>query len=400
MARIVVCGYTIRHPLAGNILAYFHYLLGLHYLGHEVVYLEESGWSQSCYNPINRDYSDDPLFGLHAVQTLINTYGMNATACYVNRETRTVYGADWLEVEQRLKTADLLLNIGGVCWLPEFLLCQHRVLIDMDPFFTQIGQFAAEGRNDYHAYFSYGANIGQSYCGIPSDGIKWLPTVPPVVPEIWSSPVLVPGQGGEEQENAPFTTIANWSAYGKIIYKGESYGQKDEEFMRLLELPSYCTQQLELALSGKDKEIAEIAKSLQTAGWLVRDAGEISANLSTYSTYITGSRGEFSVAKHAYVKTRSGWFSDRSVCYLAAGRPVILQDTGFSDWLRTGDGVLAFSSLKEAVDCIERVNADYPAHCLAAREIAEQTFSYKVVLPRLLETAIHARNELRRVEVR
>lgn len=388
MARIVVCGYMIRHPLAGNLLAYFHYLLGLHHLGHEVLYLEESGWAQSCYNPVNHNYSDDPLVGLHAVQTLINTYGVNATACYVNRETRIVYGADWLEVEQILKTADLLLNIGGVCWLPEFLLCKHRVLIDMDPFFTQIGQFAAEGRNDYHAYFSYGANIGQRNCGIPSDGIEWLPTVPPVVPEIWCSSVIAPEQGGQDRANASFTTIANWSAYGGIIYQGERYGQKDEEFMRLRELPSYCTQKLELALSGRDKEIAEIAKSLQTAGWLVRDGREISANLSTYKTYITSSLGEFSVAKQAYVKTRSGWFSDRSVCYLAAARPAILQDTGFSDWLPTGQGVLAFSSLEEAVDCIERVKVDYSAHCLAARELAEQTFSYKVVLPRLLETVL------------
>ncbi|WP_414583086.1 hypothetical protein [Scytonema sp. PCC 10023] len=388
MARIVVCGYMIRHPLAGNLLAYFHYLLGLHRLGHEVLYLEESGWSGSCYNPINRSYSDDPSVGFDAVKTLINTYGVNATVCYLNRDTGTVYGADWQELERMLKTADLLLNIGGVCWLPEFLLCKRRILIDMDPFFTQIGQFAAEGRNEYQAYFSYGANIGQPNCGIPSDGIKWVPTVPPVVPDIWQSQVLTPEHSGQERADAPFTTIANWSAYGGIVYQGERYGQKDEEFMRLLELPNYCTQKLELALSGKDTEIAEITKSLQTAGWLVRDARVLSAKLSTYSTYITGSRGEFSVAKQAYVKTRSGWFSDRTVCYLAAGRPVILQDTGFSDWLPTGHGVLAFSSLEEAVDCIERVNADYPAQSLAAREIAEQTFCYKVVLPRLLETVL------------
>jgi hypothetical protein len=383
MARIVVCGYMIRHPLAGNLLAYFHYILGLHLLGHEVIYLEESGWNQSCYNPIDRNYSDDPRVGLDAVQALINTYGVKATVCYVNRDTKTVYGANWQQVEQMLKTADLLLNIGGVCWLPEFLLCDRRILIDMDPFFTQIGQFAAEGRNDYHAYFSYGVNIGQPDCSIPSDGIEWLPTVPPVVPEIWRSPVLAP-----EHDNAPFTTIANWSAYGGIIYQGERYGQKDEEFMRLLELPSYCSQTLELALSSNDAELAKIVKYIHSAGWLVRDAREISANLSTYKTYVTGSKGEFSVAKQAYVKTRSGWFSDRSVCYLAAGRPGILQDTGFSDWLVTGSGVLAFSSLESAVDCIERVNANYSAHCLAARELAEQIFSYKVVLPRLLETAI------------
>ncbi|MEH2414936.1 hypothetical protein [Nostoc sp.] len=388
MARIVVCGYMIRHPVAGNLLAYFHYVLGLHHLGHEVLYLEESGWPGSCYNPINHNYNDDPHVGLHAVQTLINTYGVNATLCYVNRDTGTIYGADWQEIKQMLRTADLLLNIGGVCWLPEFLLCKRRVLIDMDPFFTQIGTFAAEGRNEYHAYFSYGVNIGQADCGIPSDGIEWLPTVPPVVPEIWKSLILTPKDSGEERTNLSFTTIANWNAYGGVTYKGEHYGQKDQEFMRLLELPSYCWQKLELALAGKDAEIAEIAKSLEAAGWLIRDGKEISASLSTYRTYLTGSRGEFSVAKQAYVKTRSGWFSDRSVCYLAAGRPVILQDTGFSDWLPTGQGALAFSSLEEAVGCIERVNTNYQAHCQAARKLAEQFFSYKVVLPRLLETVL------------
>ena len=382
MGRIIVCGYMIRHPVAGNLLAYFHYVLGLHRLGYKVVYLEESGWPQSCYDPFTRNYSDNPQAGLRAVQALMNNYGVKAQVCYVNRDTGTVYSADWEEVKLMLRTADLLLNIGGVCWLPEFLLCKRRVLIDMDPFFTQIGQFAAEGHNDYHAYFSYGVNIGRPDCGIPSDGIEWLPTVPPVVPDMWH-PVITPEHCGEEWA-APFTTIANWSAYGGTTYQGEQYGQKDEEFMRLLQLPSYCSQKLELALSGSDAEIAEIVKILQAAGWLVQDGRAISADLSTYRTYLTGSRGEFSVAKHAYVKTRSGWFSDRSVCYLAAGRPVILQDTGFSDWLPTGHGVLAFSSLESAVDSIERVNADYPAQSLAARELA-QTFSYKVVLPRLLE---------------
>jgi len=386
MRRIIVCGYMIRHPVAGNLLAYFHYLLGLHLLGYEVVYLEESGWSQSCYDPVVCDYGDDPQSGLRAVQALMNNYGVKAKVRYVNRDTGIVYGADWQEVERMLRTADLLLNIGGVCWLPEFLLCKRRVLIDMDPLFTQIGQFAAEGRNDYHLYFSYGANIGRPGCTIPTDGIDWLPTVPPVVPELWQSSVPTQEQWREiEKANAAFTTVANWSAYGGVVYQGEHYGQKDEEFIRLLELPSRCSQKLELALSGGD---VEIKKRLEKAGWLVHDGGEVSANVSTYQTYLTRSRGEFSAAKNAYVKTRSGWFSDRSVCYLAVGRPVILQDTGFSDWLPTGSGVLAFSSLEEAADCIESVNADYPAHCLAAREFAEQTFTYKVVLPRLLETVL------------
>ena len=390
MARIIICGYAIRHPVAGNLLAYFHYLLGLHLLGHEVLYLEESGWNHSCYNPITHNYSDDPQIGLDAVQALINTYNVNATVCYVNRHTKTVYGASWQQLEQILKTADLLLNIGGVCWLPEFLLCDRRILIDLDPLFTQIGQFATEGRNDYHAYFSYGVNIGQPNCSIPSDGIEWLPTVPPVVPEIWRSQLSTP--------DAPLTTIANWNAYGGVTYQGEYYGQKNVEFTRLLELPSYCSQTIEIALSAHDAEFAEIVKPLKKAGWLVRDGKEISA-VSTYKNYVSDSKGEFSVAKQAYIKTRSGWFSDRSVCYLAAGRPVILQDTGFSDWLTTDRGVLAFSCLESALDCIERLNRDYIAHCIAAIELAEQTFSYQAVLTRLLETAFSDRHQLETVEV-
>jgi hypothetical protein len=385
MRRIIVCGYMIRHPVTGLLLAYFHYVLGLHRLGYEIVYLEESGWLGSCYDPVSHDYGDDPSAGLRTVQALLKTYGVNVTVFYVNRDTGTVYGGHWEEVKLILKTADLLLNLGGVCWLPEFCLCKRRILIDMDPFFTQIRRFAAEGRNDYHLYFSYGVNIGRSSCTIPTDGIHWLPTVPPVVPELWQSSIATQEQQGEIQKaDTAFTTVANWSAYGGVTYQGEHYGQKDEEFMRLLELPSRCSQKVELALSGGNEEIKE---RLRIAGWLVRDGAQISANLSAYQAYLTQSRGEFSAAKNAYVKTRSGWFSDRSVCYLAAGCPVILQDTGFSDWLPTGCGVLAFSSLEEAVDCIERVNAAYPEHCRAARELVEQIFSYKVVLPRLLELA-------------
>ena len=387
MARIVVCGYMIRHPVAGNLLAYFHYVLGLHRLGHEILYLEESGWSQSCYDPLNRSYSDDPRYGVAQVQSLMKTYGVNAALAYIDRDTGTVYGADWSEVKRMLNNADLLINIGGVCWLPEFLSCSHRILIDMDPFFTQIGTFATEGRSNYHAYFSYGTNIGKPNCAIPTNGIDWLPTVPPVIPEIWQNERLT-SANREPEADAALTTIANWNAYGGAMYQGEYYGQKAEEFLGLLELPSFCSQKLELAISGKDSEIQEIEKKLEGAGWFVRDGGAISADLSTYRAYITNSRGEFSVAKQAYVKTHSGWFSDRSVCYLAAGRPVILQDTGFSDWLPTGWGVLAFSSLEEAIHSLEQVNINYPRQCWVARQLAEQFFSYKVVLPRLLDTAL------------
>jgi hypothetical protein len=277
-----------------------------------------------------------------------------------------------------LRAADLVLNIGGVCWLDEFRLCRRRAFIDMDPFFTQVGKFGAEALQDHHFHFSYGANIGRGECTVPTGGVHWLPTHPPVVTDLWEG-------APEPSLDAPLTTIANWSAYGAVTYAGERYGQKDEEFLRLIDLPRRTAQPLELALSGAAGEVVE---QLRARGWSVRNAAEVSTEVPAYRSYIAGSRGEFSAAKHAYVKTRSGWFSDRSVCYLAAGRPAVLQDTGWSDWLPTNEGAVAFSTPDEAAGALERVNQNYAAHCGAARRIAEQTFSYRVTLPPLLDQAL------------
>jgi hypothetical protein len=382
MARIVVCGYMIRHPVAGMLLAYFHYLLGLHRLGHEVFYFEESGWSGSCYDPVANTCSDDPQPGLRILQDLMASCNVTIPVCYVNRDSGQVRGVNWLAAKDVFRRADLLLNVGGTCWLPEFCLTRRRALIDMDPLFTQLGRFGAEGLNEHQVHFSYGGNIGQPDCTIPDAGIDWLPIAPPVVTEIWEPSSGTPRTASKGSIDAPFTTIANWTAYGGITYRGEHYGQKDEEFARLQGLPGYTSQKLELAVSGGSVETME---GFRSSGWYIRNGGEVSADVSTYRNYIISSRGELSAAKNAYVKTRSGWFSDRSVCYLAAGLPVILQNTGFTDWLPAGTGLLAFSSVEEAADCLDRVNADYAMHCAAAAEIAHQTFRHSVVLPKILE---------------
>ena len=375
MARLIVTGYMIRHPVAGNMLAYFHYLLGFHRLGHDVCYLEESGWPSPCYNPILGKYSNDPSYGINAVRALLENHGIRMPVCYVNRDTGEVSGCCNSSLEQLLSSSDLLLNVGGVCSLPEFALSKRRVLIDMDPLFTQLGYFAGEDLHDYDAHFSYGNNIGKAGSLIPTCGIEWQAVKPPVVPAIW--------QGSASANlDAPFTTVCNWNAYGAVEYEGKRYGQKDVEFLKLLKLPGYVSQPLELAVSGADTATRE---KFEKAGWSVRDAQDMSNDVSAYQHYIAGSRGEFSVAKQAYVETRSGWFSDRSACYLAAGRPVIVQDTGIGDWLTTGKGVLTFSSMDQATDCLERVDADYASHCEAAKQIADQVFSYRVVLPRILQ---------------
>ncbi len=377
MALVVVTGYMIRHPAAGNVWAFFHYVLGLKLLGHKVIYLEESGWSNSVYNPWKQEWQEDPQVGIDVVRGLITEHHIEVPVYYVNRESGQTTGGTWSEIKQALREADLLINIGGVCWLPEFRLCRRRVLIDMDPFFTQIGKFGSEGINEYHAYFSYGGNIGKTDCPIPTLGIDWHPIVPPVVPEVW--------EGVSPDGDAPLTTVANWKAYGSVTYEVEEYGQKKEEFLRILHLPEYTSQKLDLALAGvSDEETAQLEK----AGWLIRSAEEVGVKLESYKNYILNSRGEFSVAKNAYVKTNSGWFSDRSVCYLAAGLPVIVQETGFSNFLPTGRGILSFSTLAEAAQAIGSVNSDYSEHRNAAREIAENVFGYRVVLTKILEAAM------------
>lgn len=376
MARIVICGYMIRHPLAGNLLAYFQHILGFHRLGHEVVYVEESGgWLNSCYNPATLDVGDDPRPGIEIVRKLSAAHGLDLPIYYVNRESGKVEGETWQQLKEILSDADLLLNIGGICWLSEFELCSRRAMIDMDPFFSQVAAFGKGILEKHHVHFSYGANIGKPNCKIPSAGVEWLPTVPPVIPEIW--------QDAAPKANAPFTTIANWNAYESVTFEGQIYGQKGEEFLRLVDLPRHTSQRLELALGGGH----DVRSKLQAAGWLVRDAGEISTEVPAYENYIMSSRGEFSAAKNGYVKSHSGWFSDRSACYLAAGLPVVLQDTGFSDWLPSGRGLLAFSSLEEAANALEETNRNYERHRQAAAELASRFFDFKVVLPALLKSA-------------
>jgi hypothetical protein len=380
MTRIVVTGYMLRHPVAGNVLAFFQHLLGLARLGHDVVYVEESGWPFSCYDPITEQWLDHPETGLDLVRSLFKAHGLQVRIIWVNRDTGVLVGADWQELKEMLRAADLLLNIGGVCWLPEFKLCRRRALIDMDPFFSQVKGFASEVLQDYHVHFSYGANIGGDGCTIPTRGFDWYSTVPPVVLDLWDG-------AADRSSNASFTTVANWGAYGDFVYEGEEYGQKNREFQRLLPLPDRSGQNLEIALSGAGDHVRQ---QLRNAGWSVISGGAVAGtNIPRYQDYIQSSRGEFSAAKHAYVKTRSGWFSDRSVCYLAAGLPVILQDTGYGDWLPIGRGVLPFSSLDEAVECLARVNREYELHRRAARELAETVFDYRVVLSALLQRVHH-----------
>jgi hypothetical protein len=218
---------------------------------------------------------------------------------------------------------------------------------------------------------------------VPTLGLQWNALVPPVLPEFWETDI---GDTplGPPAADAPLTTIANWSAYGAVAYAGETYGQKNVEFARFVDLPKRASLPLELAT---DNMPDDDRRRFIAAGWRVASGARVSSTFDSYLKYLQGSCGEFSAAKNAYVKSRCGWVSDRTVCYLAAGRPAIVQETGISDFLPTGEGLITFATEDEAVVAIESVRRNHRAHRDTARQLAREHFSYRVVLPRLLEQA-------------
>ena len=255
-----------------------------------------------------------------------------------------------------------------------------RVLIDTDPGFTQVRHLteaaARERAVRHNAFFSFGENIGRAGCRVPDDGLPWRPTRQPVALAAW--PVTAaPGDGR-------YTTVMQWESYPARCYGALRLAMKSESFAPFAELPRRLGRVLEIALGGPNAPRAALAE----LGWRIADAVAVSEDPWTYHRFIQASKGEFGVAKQGYVATRCGWFSERSAVYLASGRPVLAQDTGFADWLPCGAGVLAFASPEEVIDGVARIEADYERHRRAARDLAEAYFAAPRVLPPLLEAAL------------
>ncbi|HJZ59184.1 MAG TPA: hypothetical protein VKE74_29840, partial [Gemmataceae bacterium] len=267
--------------------------------------------------------------------------------------------------------------------LPEHAATGRLVYLETDPVLklVQLADGAKEVEDllaPHAAFFTWGLNYGRPDCGVPlPDRFHFRPTPPVVVPELWEVEPAGPPE--------TFTTIGNWrQLYRDFVFRGETYTwSKHHEFLKFIDLPRQTDQPFELALSTRHFEDDD-RRRLAENGWRVRDAGPLSADLDAYRGYVAGSRGEFTVAKDANVRLRSGWFSERRAQYLAAGRPVITQDTGFCGALPTGRGLFAFSTMDEILDAVGRVNADYGRHRRAAAGIAREFFGYDVVLPRML----------------
>lgn len=378
----VVAGMIATFPLGGVVWDYAQYALGLERLGFEVHYIEDT--EHPSYNPQLGRYVEDPTYSVkflgQALGQLSPTLGQRWALRAVNG---SCHGPDAHRLGDLVASADLFLNVSGGCVLrPEYLGCTRKVLIDTDPGWNHFVIFPAseqrtarDGTPSYrfHDYFcTYAQRINAPDCHIPALDLAWHPTYPPVVLDRWQHPTAPARR---------WTTIMTWDSYQRpIAYDGVIYGSKEREFWAVADLPSRVPVPFEIAVGGARTPV----RALQQRGWGVRDPHEVAATAADYHHYVSFSRGEFSVAKNIYVATRSGWFSYRSTCYLAAGRPVVVQDTGFSELIPTGRGLLTFTNLEEAVNAMTKVEDDYAGHQAAAQEIAAKYFAFDVVLTDLL----------------
>jgi hypothetical protein len=357
---------------------WMHHAVGLRKLGHEVYYVEEvePRW---CVDSRGQPCRFEDSLNRGLFQTIMERFGFLGSACQVYNGGEATFGMTLDALVAVAREADLLLNISGHVKTDRLLgRAKRRVYVDQDPVYTQL--WLAEYGKDlnlraHDAFVSVGLNIGTPLTPIPGGGVEWRHALPPVVLDYWPYRF--------DPSCCRFTTIASWSGFGDLCYRGEWYGSKEEEFRRFAGLPPAAGQEFEVALR-RHREEDEGVRRLRENGWVLTEASRI-ADLSRYQDYIARSRAEIGIAKNAYVKGRSGWFSDRTAHYLASGKPALVQSTGFERHLPTGRGLLAFGSLEEAVAGVEAINQDYEGHCRAAREIAAEFLDYRKVLPKLLD---------------
>jgi hypothetical protein len=374
--RIIVLGYIIRGPIGGMAWHHLQYVLGLRQLGHDVYFFEDSDDYPSCYDPTTNSTQVDPRYGLAFASRTFNAVGLSEKWTYYDAHTQGWFGPASRRALEICRSADVLLNVSGVNPVRDwFERIPVRILIDTDPAFLQIRHLqSAEAKKRaacHSAFFSFAENIG-GIAVLPDDGFPWVPTRQPIVLDCWP---VTPGI-----KNGKFTTVMQWESYAQAHYRGRVFGMKSMSFGPYQDLPRSAAATFELAIGNPPPELLGL-------GWSIRNPLEVTKDPWSYQSFIMQSKAEFSVAKHGYVLSRSGWFSERSAAYLACGRPVLVQDTGFTEWLPGGEGIVTFTSPKEALAGIEEINAHYHSHCARARQIVEAYFNSQDVLNRLLAIA-------------
>ena len=380
MATIALGSYAVQFPVGGYFSWVLQWLVGLRDLGHEPWFVERAHYSGSCFDPSNNTMSDDCSFGTSSLRALLERFGLGDRWCFVDAQGN-YHGRPRSEIEDVLAGAELFIDMGANgTWDDETRSTQSRVYVDGEPAFTQfkwaLGRSASV--EQYDAYYTVGQNIGQPWCPVPTSGIQWRPILYPVVTRMF--PVVAP------PADAPFTTVMSWAAHDRLEFDGVTYGAKDMEFPKFIDLPRRVGVPVEIAVNAPAPR-----PLLAEHGWRIRDALDVSSTFDQFCDYIRDSRGESSVCKNGFVATRSGWVGDRIGAYLACGRPVVMQDTGFGERLPCGEGLFAVRDLDEAVDAIGRIEAEPERHRAAARAIAETHFEAESVLePMLTELGIRS----------
>jgi hypothetical protein len=372
---IVVGGMIAAVPRQGGATwAVLQYLLGFARLGHEVYFVEAvddkdlepegSALGQSA----NARYCRD----------VMREYELDRSWALVHRGTGDTAGLSYDSVTRIAGETSVLIDISGTLADVEvFSSVPVRVYLDLDPAFTQLWDaHGIDMRLNGHTHFiTVGQSIGTADCDVPTGGRTWRTTWPPVVLDRWPTAARI--------SHDAFTTVANWRSYGALEHDGVHYGQKAHSLRRFMTLPTRTPERFLLALGIDEAEVADLA-ALRANRWQLTSPGQVADSPSGYRRFIRESKAEFGIAKDGYVRSRSGWFSDRSACYLAAGRPVLAQDTGFSRHVPTGAGLLAFETTADVLDGVRAINADYGHHADAARRLAEEYLDSDKVLKRLL----------------
>ncbi|HEY4284084.1 MAG TPA: hypothetical protein VGM62_13540 [Chthoniobacterales bacterium] len=382
--RIIVMGFMGSMPIAGVIWQHIHYIVGLQRLGHDVFYIEDS--ARLPYNPETFEVNEDYEYAASVLQRLSREFNFQRRWAYCARYLKDLptAGLSLTKIRQLYRDADAILNVCGTQEFNDDLLKSDRILyIESDPAVEQIKidqgiKPTKRYLRRHRALFTFGENVGTPEFPVPTHGFKWLPTRQPVVTDLWQTHRR-PGAA------ALFTSIANWSTSGlkDITWRGEKYlWSKSREFLRFVTAPKKAGEQFELATNIKDDRTkSRFIKN----DWRLVSPLQLSVDYWQYRDYIRRSKGEFTVAKDQYVRLNTGWFSDRSACYLAAGRPVITQETGFPLPAGAQRGLLTFRSLREIGEAVKMINVDYAMHSRAAREIAREMFEAEKVLRFLLD---------------